>query len=78
MTDTAGQSVITNRSDWSLQITYWQRRLAIRDPRYAIGTSSPHVRESKTVLDSGFHAMDSGFADHRSEQLTPSLCFTFC
>ena len=21
----------------------------------------PHVRESKTVLDSGFHAMDSGF-----------------
>ena len=22
---------------------------------------SPHVRESKTVLDSGFHAMDSGF-----------------
>ena len=24
-------------------------------------TSSPHVRESKTVLDSGFHAKDSGF-----------------
>ena len=23
---------------------------------------SPHVRESKTVLDSGFHAMDSGFS----------------
>ena len=22
---------------------------------------SPHVRESKTVLDSGFHAVDSGF-----------------
>ena len=22
---------------------------------------SPHVRESKTVLDSGFHAIDSGF-----------------
>ena len=22
---------------------------------------SPHVRESKTVLDSGLHAMDSGF-----------------
>ena len=22
---------------------------------------SPHVRETKTVLDSGFHAVDSGF-----------------
>ena len=22
---------------------------------------SPHVSESKTVLDSGFHGMDSGF-----------------
>ena len=22
---------------------------------------SPHVRESRTVLDSGFHAVDSGF-----------------
>ena len=22
--------------------------------------TSPHVRESKTVLDSGFHAVDSG------------------
>ena len=23
--------------------------------------NSPHVRETKTILDSGFHAMDSGF-----------------
>ena len=23
--------------------------------------SSPHIRESKTVIDSGFHAVDSGF-----------------
>ena len=23
--------------------------------------NSPHVRETKTVLDSGFHALDSGF-----------------
>ena len=26
-----------------------------------IHTALPHVRESKTVLDSGFHAVDSGF-----------------
>ena len=25
------------------------------------GNFSPHVRESKTLLDSGFHAVDSGF-----------------
>ena len=29
----------------------------------------PHVRESKTVLDSGFHAMDSRF-----QVLNASLC----
>ena len=29
---------------------------------YALQSRSPHVRESKTVLDSGFHAMDSGFS----------------
>ena len=30
---------------------------------------SPHVKESKTVLDSRFHAMDSGF-----QVLVSSLC----
>ena len=25
---------------------------------------SPRARESKTVLDSGFHAVDSGFQEH--------------
>ena len=28
--------------------------------RASLGKTSPHVRESKTVLDSGFHAVDSG------------------
>ena len=29
--------------------------------RENVKDSFAHVRESKTVLDSGFHAMDSGF-----------------
>ena len=32
-------------------------------------TLSPHVRESKTVLDSGFHAVDSGSSDWIPELL---------
>ena len=32
-------------------------------------SSSPHGRESKTVLDSGFHAMDSGTKDRIPERL---------
>ena len=29
--------------------------------RRSVMALSPHVRESKTVLDSGFHVVDSGF-----------------
>ena len=32
-------------------------------------SSSPHGRESKTVLDSGFHAVDSGSKDRILERL---------
>ena len=32
-------------------------------------TLSPHIRESKTVLDSGFHAVDSGSSDWIPELL---------
>ena len=32
-------------------------------------SSSPHGRESKTVLDSGFHAVDSGTKDRIPERL---------
>ena len=28
---------------------------------YCLSTIAPHVRESKSVLDSGFHDVDSGF-----------------
>ena len=31
------------------------------DPEYWSGSGSPRVRESRTLLDSGFHAVDSGF-----------------
>ena len=37
--------------------------------RRSVGHVSPHVRESKTVLDSGFHAVDFGF-----QLLDSSLC----
>ena len=33
--------------------------------RYMTLHFSPHVRKSKTVLDSGFHAVDSGFQEFR-------------
>ena len=36
---------------------------------------SPHVRESKTVLDSGFHAVDSGFQLLGSRSYTVELGF---
>ena len=36
---------------------------------------SPHVRESKIVLDSGFHAMDSGFQACNSILLLVELGF---
>ena len=36
---------------------------------------SPHVRESKTVLDSGFHAVDSGFQLLVSRSYTVELGF---
>ena len=36
---------------------------------------SPHVRESKTLLDSGFHAMDSGFQLLDSRSFSVKLGF---
>ena len=39
------------------------------------GCFSPHVRESKTVLDSGFHAVDSGFQLLDSRSYTVELGF---
>ena len=35
----------------------------------------PHVRESKTVLDSGFHAVDSGFPGTGFQSLAVELGF---
>ena len=34
-----------------------------REGRPSAYISSPHIRESKTVLDSGFQAMDFGFQE---------------
>ena len=39
---------------------------------YCLSTIAPHVRESKAVLDSGFHDVDSGF-----QALYSSLYFGF-
>ena len=39
---------------------------------YCLSTIAPHVRESKSVLDSGFHDVDSGF-----QALDSSLCVGF-
>ena len=36
---------------------------------------SPHVRESKTDLDSGFHAVDCGFAGTGFQSLSVELGF---
>ena len=35
--------------------------------------NSPHVRETKTVLDSGFHAVDSGFQSLDSRSFSVEL-----
>ena len=35
--------------------------------------NSPHVRETKTILDSGFHAMDSGFQSLDSRSFSVEL-----
>ena len=37
---------------------------------------SPHVRESRTVLDSGFHAVDSGF-QHSGFRIPKRVGFHF-
>ena len=39
----------------------WRLVLPIFEEHLERGKKLPHVRESKTVLDSGFHAVDSGF-----------------
>ena len=33
----------------------------LKEPREPVAFESPHIRESKTVLDPGLHAVDSGF-----------------
>ena len=45
------------------------QRQAITSDYLSRGLISPHIRESKTVLDSGFHAIDCGF-----QVLDFSLC----
>ena len=40
-----------------------------KNKNYVYISESPHVRESKTVLDSGFHTVDSGF-----QVLDSSIC----
>ena len=44
-------------------------RLFLNGRLYSTTTLSPHVRESKTSWDAGFHAVDSGF-----QVLDSSLC----
>ena len=43
--------------------------------RNSIMAFSPHVRESKTLLDSGFHAVDSGFQLLDSRSFSVKLWF---
>ena len=43
--------------------------------RNSIMAFSPHVRESKTLLDSGFHAVDSGFQLLDSRSFSVELGF---
>ena len=46
------------------EMTESDNRASIDNARYYVScivNFSPHVREYKTVLDSGFHAVDSGF-----------------
>ena len=33
----------------------------LKEPREPVAFELPHIRESKTVLHPGFHAVDSGF-----------------
>ena len=33
----------------------------LKEPREPVAFESPHIRESKTVLHPGLHAVDSGF-----------------
>ena len=39
----------------------WISRDDLKKKKKTVNSVSPYVRESKKVLDSGFHAMDSGF-----------------
>ena len=51
---------------------YWSiKELLLRSSKY-----SPHVRESRTFLDSGFHAVDSGF-QHSGFRIPKSAGFQF-
>ena len=44
---------------------------------YCLLTIAPHVRESKTVLDSGLHKMDSRFQIPDSRYLIPVFALDF-
>ena len=39
----------------------WYNRIGLFPIRPGLTDILPHARESNTVLDSGFHAVDSGF-----------------
>ena len=39
----------------------WISRDDLKKKKRTVNSVSPYVRESKSVLDSGFHTMDSGF-----------------
>ena len=49
-------------TSWTIMLFFspWQKRQGKKIPPPPTGVS-PHLRESKIVLDSGFHAVDSGF-----------------
>ena len=47
-----------NLDTWSYKVPYEESKIIERS---RVNKVSPHVRESKTDLDSGFHAVDSGF-----------------
>ena len=53
--------LLCETSESSLSFAEFSDRAPLTKLYPSLKNLPPHVRESKTVLDSGFHAVDSGF-----------------
>ena len=53
--------LLCETSERSLSFAEFSDRAPLTKLYPSLKNLPPHVRESKTVLDSGFHAVDSGF-----------------